>query len=235
MRQDLIMTGYMGLSGTDQLIAMERTRLSRRLTMDFLDQAVRQYRRQQEYGSRAREIILFVPGDPEGSTGGFPRRRQAAGGDRRQGGSCREADRMAGVSRDENGIAACGLAGIWEIRQEGLLQSLWGLSRSWGTGFTVRLRDVPVRQETIEVCEILEINPYELESDGCLWIAADHGHRLCEELKKEGIPAAVVGELTDSSDCLLVHDDTVSYLNRPQEEAYSRYRRMVDGQKQQPD
>ena len=42
-------------------------------------------------------------------------------------------------------------------------------------GFEVDLYRIPVRQETIEVCERYELNPYRLLSSGCVLAAADNG------------------------------------------------------------
>lgn len=189
MTQDLVMTGYMGLAGTERLIALERVRLARRFPVGFLEQAADRYHRQQGHSGYLRQRF------------GLAQASEAR---------LSEAD---------------GIAGVWESSRQGFLQALWDMSRAWETGFTVQLKEVPVRQETIEICEILEVNPYELDSEGCLWIAAQNGYRLCRQLQRQGISAAIIGELTDSKDCLLIHDDTVSYLNRPREEAFSRYRR----------
>lgn len=208
MNQDLVMIGYMGLAGTEKLIAVERERLIRRLPAGFLEQAVGQSRRLRECGKRLPDLFFLPSADSRANRD-----------------STSWTEGKTGMERKEDMAAACGIVKIWETGQEGFFQTLWRLSRSWETGFTVQLKEVPVRQETIEVCEILEVNPYGLDSDGCLWAAAAHGHRLCQLLKKEGIPAAVIGELTDSNDCLLIHDDTKSFLNRPQEEEYSRYLR----------
>lgn len=100
----------------------------------------------------------------------------------------------------------------------GVFNALWHMADEWGTGFTVQLKELPVRQETIEICELEEKNPYYTWSANCLLIAADHGSRLCDELKAQGIPAAVIGVLTDKKDKTLVHDSTVSCLNRPRED-----------------
>lgn len=170
------MTGYMGLCGTDRLLALTRDRLAGRFSAAFLEGAAEQYRRMQEACAGLRQRL-------------------------------------------------CGEIQVWEAGQDGFLQTLWQMSRGWNTGFTVQLRDVPLRQETVEICEVLEVNPYELDTAGCLLIGAEQGYRLCRRLQQEGIPAAVIGALTDSHDCLLVHGDTKSFLNRPEEEACARYLR----------
>ena len=110
----------------------------------------------------------------------------------------------------------------------GVFNALWYMADHWGTGFDVQLKRLPVRQETIEVCEIREKNPYYMWSDGCWLLAADHGDRVCEVLKAKGIPAAVIGVLRDDRDKILRHDDTVSCLNRPRADELDEYLKEND-------
>lgn len=48
-----------------------------------------------------------------------------------------------------------------------------------------RFKKIPVRQETIEICEFFGINPYELISSGSMLMAAADGNLLVNELKKQ--------------------------------------------------
>jgi hydrogenase expression/formation protein HypE len=194
MKQDLVMIGYMGLAGTGKLIDLEKEKIMNRLPSAVVEQVASRYGGMQESVAQLREDWQLTQDE--------------------------EVYELVWGAADRNPY---GIVKIMEAGGDGFLNVLWRLSRRWETGFTIRLKEVPVRQETIEVCEILDVNPYELNSDSCLWIAAEKGYGLCQKLREEGIPAVVIGELTDSKDCLLVHDDTVSYLNRPQPEEYARY------------
>ncbi len=120
-------------------------------------------------------------------------------------------------------LQEAGASARYPVGVGGLFNALWHMADQWGTGFTVQLKEIPVRQETIEVCEIEEKNPYYLWSAGCMLAAADHGHRLCDALKAQGIPAAVIGVLTDKKDKTLVHDSTASCLNRPREDELDQF------------
>ncbi len=111
-----------------------------------------------------------------------------------------------------------GASAWFPLGEGGIFNGLWHMADHWGTGFTVQLKDLPVRQETIEVCEIEEKNPYYLYSEGCWLLAADHGDRVCAALRAQGIPAAVIGVLTNKKDKTLCHDSTVSCLNRPRQD-----------------
>lgn len=64
--------------------------------------------------------------------------------------------------------------------------------RHLASDFEIDLKKIPVRQETIEICEFFGLNPYELISGGSMLMAAEDGNQLVHELEKAGIPAAVI-------------------------------------------
>lgn len=126
---------------------------------------------------------------------------------------------------ERGAFAGVGISAWYPMGEGGVLNALWDMAHQWNIGFTVRLKGLPVRQESIEVCEILGLNPYYLQSENSFLIAADHGSRLCQNLAKLDIPAAIIGVLTESNDKVLIHDDTVSHLNRPREDELERFLR----------
>ena len=83
-------------------------------------------------------------------------------------------------------------------------------------GMTVYLKKIPVRQETIEICEVLEWNPYELLSGGCTILVTDNSNDVIPELLDQGIPAAFIGKVTGSNDRVILNGENVRYLNRPE-------------------
>ena len=89
-------------------------------------------------------------------------------------------EEIAGCSRyllrEENGFwRDCGAA-EWEPAGEGgILTAIWNLTGAYETGVEFYLRQIPIRQETVEVCERLELNPYRLYSQGCVLLTADNG------------------------------------------------------------
>lgn len=62
------------------------------------------------------------------------------------------------------------------------------------------LKKIPVRQETIEICEYFDVNPYYLYSAGALLVGTEHGEALVSHLAAQGIFAAVIGRATGGRD-----------------------------------
>lgn len=104
----------------------------------------------------------------------------------------------------------------------GFLTAMYDLATMSGMGFETDLRRVPIKQETIEICELLEVNPYRLYCGGCLILMIRDGDILVSELEKEGIHAVVIGHTNDKRSHILMNDGTESHLNRPEPDELER-------------
>ena len=108
-----------------------------------------------------------------------------------------------------------GAVAVTDISNGGVFASLWDIAERAGTGLCVDLKSIPIRQETVEICEFYEINPYQLLSGGALLIACEDGDRLVAEFEKEGIPAKVVGYLKNGNDKIITNADESRFLEMP--------------------
>lgn len=101
------------------------------------------------------------------------------------------------------------------VSDGGAFSSIWEVASVRNLGISVNVKDIPVWQETIEISEVLDVNPYLLEGTGSLLIVCQDGIKIVEELEKEGIMASVIGNLTDSKDRIAINGDEVRYLEPP--------------------
>lgn len=108
-----------------------------------------------------------------------------------------------------------GACRMHDASEGGIFGALWEFGRISGVGLEIDLKKLPIRQETVEICEFLELNPYELLSGGSLILAVDNGFDLVEELALQDIPATVVGRVTESNDRVVVNDDERRFLELP--------------------
>lgn len=107
----------------------------------------------------------------------------------------------------------------WEPSGKGgILKALWDLSGAYMTGIRFSLRKIPIKQETIEICERYDLNPYRLFSTGCLIFTADNGGDLVNAFGKQGMEAAVIGKVTDGIKRIIDHGETIGFLDRPTED-----------------
>lgn len=124
-------------------------------------------------------------------------------------------DRYLSVVPEAATAMKSGVSSIQTVSQEGIFAALWEMAEEAGVGLEADLRKIPVRQETIEICEVLGENPYELASGGCLIMTAEDGNALVMALLREGIPAVVIGRTTRGNDRVLYNKGRKSYLNKP--------------------
>ena len=111
---------------------------------------------------------------------------------------------------------SCGAA-EWEPAGEGgILTAIWNLTGAYETGVEFYLRQIPMRQETVEVCERLELNPYRLYSRGCVLLTADNGGQLVSILAEKHIPAQVIGRVNKGIAREMIVQEGRGFLERPQ-------------------
>lgn len=105
-----------------------------------------------------------------------------------------------------------GVRAMTDVSEGGIFGALWKLGERFGTGLEIDLKKIPIRQETVEICNQLDLNPYELISGGSLLIAAEDGHALADALKAEGIPAAVAGRTVPGNDRVVLNGEEKRFL-----------------------
>ncbi|WP_027422514.1 AIR synthase related protein [Lachnobacterium bovis] len=109
-----------------------------------------------------------------------------------------------------------GAVTIHDISEGGILGALWELAEGANVGLEIDSRKIPIKQETIEICEFFKINPYKLSSMGSALIIAKNGSQVVEAIKRIGKNAEVVGRTTDSKDRVLLIGDERRFLETPQ-------------------
>ena len=124
-------------------------------------------------------------------------------------------DRYLSVIPEAATAVKSGVCGMHDVSRGGIFGALWELAQRAGVGLEIDLKKIPVKQETIEICEFFNISPYELLSGGALIMAAEDGNGLVRELKKAGIAASVIGRTNDSNDRLILNGEETRYLGPP--------------------
>lgn len=108
-----------------------------------------------------------------------------------------------------------GVSAMHDVTEGGIFGALWELAESSGVGLEIDLKKIPVKQETIEICEFFDINPYELISSGCMLMASREGTALLRDLEKAGIHASLIGKATKGNDRVLLNQEERRFLEPP--------------------
>lgn len=121
--------------------------------------------------------------------------------------------------------AECGATAMHDVTEGGIFGALWEIGAASGVGIIADLRKIPIKQETIEICEVFDINPYMLISSGSMLIGCPQGNLLVEKLMQNGINAVVIGRATEGNDRIVVNGDETRYLGPAgSDELYKIYR-----------
>ena len=140
----------------------------------------------------------------------------------------RAAEFLAETEENEEGYFATadGAAYVHAAAEGGVFGALWELAEYAQCGLEIDLPAIPILQETVEICEYFDVNPYQLRTEGVFLILTEHGNRLCEALEEKGIPAAVIGKTVPGLDRAVRNGEEVRYLEPNRVEEYERVMAM---------
>jgi hydrogenase maturation factor len=119
--------------------------------------------------------------------------------------------------RMEAAVAAkSGVAAMHDISEGGVFGALWEMGQCSGVGLDIDLKKIPIRQETVEICEFFDLNPYKLISGGSLLMATDDGNALVRAIERAGGKATIIGKATDSNDRVLRNGEDSRFIETTQ-------------------
>ena len=101
---------------------------------------------------------------------------------------------------------------IDDLGTGGIYEGLSNLASFLNCGFEVDLKKIPIRQETVEACNILDINPYMMRSAGSVISAVSNPEEYIKELKDKGIPVSIIGKLSKNNDKIIMIDDEKKFV-----------------------
>lgn len=101
---------------------------------------------------------------------------------------------------------------VHAVGEGGIFAGLWEFAYERKTGISVELKKIPIHQETVEICEILGINPYQFMSTGALIAAVDDGRKFCRMFEEKGMKAVVCGQTDSSNDKVIINEDEKRHI-----------------------
>lgn len=112
-----------------------------------------------------------------------------------------------------------------DISTGGVFAALWELGAGADCGLEAFLRSIPIQQETVEICEFFDINPYMAMGGGSALIVTPEAEAVLETLEKNEIFAIRIGQITEQNGRIVTNADYTRYLEPPKgDEIYKLYR-----------
>jgi thiamine monophosphate kinase len=97
---------------------------------------------------------------------------------------------------------------------DGLYAALWNIGEMEKCGLTVELSAIPIRQGTVEVCNEMDVNPYEIPSPGSYLYLSTNGYRKVLEWKEAGIPVFLIGTTTAEKARVITRGEEKRYMDK---------------------
>lgn len=116
---------------------------------------------------------------------------------------------------------------IHDLSSGGVFAGLWELGEGAGCGIEASLKQIPIKQETIEACDFFDINPYMTYSGGSVLVVTSDEDAFINFFKKHEISANRVGQTTAHNDRIVWNgnQEDIRYLTPPKgDDALKIYR-----------
>ena len=108
-----------------------------------------------------------------------------------------------------------GASGMHQITGGGILAALWELAEAAQIGLSVDMKKMSICQETVEICEYFQLNPYQLTSAGSVLIVAERGEELVQKYQELGICATLLGRTTKEQVKVIRGGEEKRFLDKP--------------------
>lgn len=118
-----------------------------------------------------------------------------------------------------------GIHHMHDVAEGGVFGAVWEFCERLHAGVELDLKKIPICQETVEICEYFDINPYQLKGDGALLFLTHDAAAVIKALTAHGISAAVIGRINDSNDRILINEDETRFLEPNRVDEYEKARR----------
>ncbi len=102
-----------------------------------------------------------------------------------------------------------------DITEGGVFGALWEMGRASNVGMEIQLKKILLRQETVEICEFFDLNPYLLMSSGCLLMGTFRGNELVSALQDRGISASIIGRAVKGNERVVINEEERRFLEPP--------------------
>ena len=106
-----------------------------------------------------------------------------------------------------------------DVSNGGVFGALWQLLAACNCGARFHIEDIPIKQETVEICEYFDLNPYLLNGQGSLLLVTKDGEWIAEAMREAGIDATVIGKTTKGKDRKVVVGEEERFLEPPRGDA----------------
>lgn len=107
-----------------------------------------------------------------------------------------------------------GVAAMYLLSEGGVFAGLWNMGKLACVGLEVYLKQIPILQEIVEICNFFDVNPYQMRSEGSCLLLSENGGRLRDRMREKGIFSEVIGMTTGNNDRVVINGGEKRYLQK---------------------
>lgn len=176
----IVMAGYAGMLGTNELIAKHAEAVKSRFGNHFSSGRL--------FEGRELMIDKYISALDDKIDGHFAERLQVA-------------ERIQTVKHIQ------AVKYVHDVSFGGVYTALWQLGKWAGKGISVDNKRIPIRQETIEICELQDCNPYIIDGTGAVLFICENCEQVIKHLERGGMICSMIGRITDGKERLIRFGD----------------------------
>lgn len=110
-----------------------------------------------------------------------------------------------------------------QIGSGGVFAALWEIAEAAQVGMEINMNQIAIRQETVEICEYYQLNPYQMTSTGGMLMVTEDGVGLIKALEKVGARAVRLGVTTAENARVITSGEEKRYMDRPAPDEWMRW------------
>jgi len=120
-----------------------------------------------------------------------------------------------------------GVNSMHDVTEGGILGALWELAEASDKGVEVYEDNIKIRQETVEICRALSIDPMKLISSGVMImsVSEDKKNQLMEAFNKENMELTAIGKITSGERVIIKEGERRELLPPDVDELYKALER----------
>lgn len=130
---------------------------------------------------------------------------------------------MLSVGRESEIASGHDVNAMHDVTEGGVLGAVWEMAEASGVGVSLFMDEIPIKDVTVRICKLTEINPFGLIASGSMIFATKDGAGLVQKLEEAGVPASIIGVFTENRKLIVVRGEEY-LLAQPQSDELYRVR-----------
>lgn len=135
---------------------------------------------------------------------------------------CKTFSNYLSIGKESAIATKWGATAMHDVTEGGVLGGAWEMADCSGLGVVIDKNKIPVKKETLEICNLYKIDYLKLISSGCMLISVNECdcENMISNLNGYGIDSTIIGEFIKGKSSILVNDELIPLSEPDTDEIY---------------